>query len=113
MNGRHCIIRTRNPPAVACRGVRSESVRRSASEVTLGANLQRNRILVLELIDRGGLWSGGPQHRGTGELLVEVEPHDFSRERQILDRSPAGNHTELRDVEVGVAGEIRGLGTRV
>jgi len=38
-----------------------------------------------------------------------MEPHDFSRERQVLDGSPARNHTELRHVEVRIAGEIRRL----
>src|SRR6267378_8320170 len=31
-----------------------------------------------------------------------MEPLDFARERQVLDRGPAGDHAELRDVEVGV-----------
>src|SRR6478735_10551522 len=33
-----------------------------------------------------------------------MEPLDFARERQVLDRGPARNHAELGDVEVGVAG---------
>ena len=32
-----------------------------------------------------------------------MEPLDFARERQVLDRGPAGNDAELRDVEVGIA----------
>ena len=31
---------------------------------------------------------------------------DFGRERQVLDRGPAGDDAELRDVEVRVAAEV-------
>src|SRR5258708_3795936 len=42
-----------------------------------------------------------------------MEPHHFGRERQVLDRGPAGDNTELRDVVVRVAAEIRRLETRI
>src|SRR6266850_3999557 len=87
-----------------------ESCQTVGSEVTLGANLQRYRVLVLELVDRRGFRSGGTKNRGTCKLLVEVEPLDFGRERQVLDRGPAGNHTELRNVEVRVTTEVRRFG---
>ena len=75
----------------------------SGSEVALSANVQVDRALVLELVKRGRLRSSGGEHRAARHLLVEVEPHHFGRERQVLDRSPAGDHTHLSDVEVGVA----------
>src|SRR5258708_11860052 len=37
-------------------------------------------------------------------LLVELEVLDFGRERQVLDRSPTGDHADLEGVEVGVTG---------
>src|SRR6478735_2759924 len=37
-----------------------------------------------------------------------MEPLDFARERQVLDRGPAGNDAKLRDVEVGVTGVVAG-----
>src|SRR6185312_11730941 len=46
------------------------------------------------------------EHRGARHLLVEMEPLHFGRERQVLDRGPAGNDAKLRDVEVGVAGVV-------
>jgi hypothetical protein len=42
-----------------------------------------------------------------------VEQHYFGRERQVLDRGPAGDHTDLRDVVVRVAAEINRLHTRI
>src|SRR5215212_8158493 len=80
----------------------------SGSEITLGAELKQDRVLVLELIERRRLRSARCEHRRTRHLLVEMEPLDFARERQVLDRGPAGNRAELRDVEVGVTG----VGTR-
>src|SRR6266404_6063078 len=75
----------------------------SGSEVTLSANVQEHGALVLELVDSGRLRSRRSQGGRTGELLVEEERADFSRERQVLDGSPAGDHTNLGNVEVGVA----------
>src|SRR6266481_754170 len=83
------------------------TVRSPRSEVTLRANLQQERILVLELVDGRGLGSRRAQGRDTREFLVEVEPLNFGRERQVLDWGPAGKKTELRDVVVRVAGERR------
>src|SRR6202011_2869153 len=92
------------PPAVSCRGLSWRFVRRSGSEVALNAKLELYRVLVLELVDGRRLGSRRAESGNTGELLVEVEPHDFGRERQVLDGSPSGDHTELRDVEVRVTG---------
>ena len=78
--------------------------RQSRSEVTLGPKLQRNRILILEFVHRGRLRRGRRQRRRSGKTLIEMKPHDFGRERQIFDRDPAGNHAELRNVEVRIAG---------
>ena len=74
----------------------------------LNANVQRNRVLVLELVGRERLRAGRSRLHvdSTRHLLVEVEPHDFGRERQVLDRSPAGDHAELCSVEVRIAGEV-------
>src|SRR5258708_7352879 len=80
------------------------------SEVALNADVQADGVLVLELVGAGSGRAGAvglrldAGHSGnTRELLVEVEPHDFSRERQVLDRSPAGDEAELIDVVVRVA----------
>src|ERR1700720_942348 len=78
------------------------------SEVTLNANVEAYHILVRETVLRHGLRSRrSRQNSRTSELLVDVEPHGFGRERQVLDRSPTGDHTELRDVVVRVANEVR------
>ena len=67
------------------------------------ANVQEHGALVLEVVDSGSA-SEPPQRSGSArELLVEEERADFSRERQVLDGSPAGDHTNLGNVEVGVA----------
>src|SRR5437868_3322069 len=90
-------------------GVLSRCVRRSGSEVTLSANVEGHGVLVLELVgDATRLRSTRSSSRrdGAGVLLIEVGPHDFRRERQVLDRSPAGNQAELRHVEVRVAAEV-------
>src|SRR6266403_4785927 len=83
------------------------------SEVALNADVQADGVLVLELVGAGSGRAGAvglrldAGHSGnTRELLVEVEPHDFSRERQVLDRSPAGDYAELRHVEVRVAAVV-------
>src|ERR1700752_1634418 len=67
----------------------------SGSEVTLSANVQVHRALVLELVHECRLWSRDRQNGSACELLVEEERTDFSRERQVPDRSPAGDHTNL------------------
>jgi len=72
------------------------------SEVALNADVQGDRILVLEVVARGRLGSRRRQDSRTRELLVEVEVQDFRRERQVLDRGPAGDEAHLRDVEVGL-----------
>src|SRR6266481_894030 len=92
------------PPAVPRRRFSWSVVRRSGSEIALNADVQSHSVLVLELVGGDRLRSRRRQHRSTSEVLVEVEPHYFGRERQVLDGSPAGDHTELRDVVVGVAG---------
>src|SRR5882757_4804671 len=80
------------------------------SEVTLNADVKRDGVLILVLVasalGRTGLRSCGSQSGSAGELLVEVPPENFGRERQVLDRSPAGDRAQHRDVEVGVADEV-------
>src|SRR5712664_2994928 len=99
-----CAGRTKkNPRQFPAGGFAWRLVRRSGSEVTLSANVEGHGVLVLILVEGRRLGSHWSQSGGAGELLVEVEPHHFGRERQVLDRSPAGDHAELRDVEVRVA----------
>src|SRR5204862_3675932 len=76
------------------------------SEVTLSANVQEHSALVLELVEGGRLRSRHRQNGSARELLVEEERADFSRERQVLDGSPAGDHANLSDVEVRVTGVV-------
>src|SRR4030095_9847551 len=84
-----------------------ESVRRSRSEVALSANVQEDGALVLELVHGGRLRSRGRQGGSARELLIEEERANFSRERQVLDGSPTGDHTNLGKIEVRVAGIVR------
>src|SRR5258705_5530041 len=98
----------RKTPAVSCGGSLRACDGRSGSEVTLNANVERDGVLVLELVGGRRLGSRRRQHGSAGEVLIEVEPHHFGRERQVLDRCPAGDHAELRDVIVRVAAEVRG-----
>ena len=80
----------------------------SGSEVTLSANVQEHSALVLELVHERSAWEPRLSERASaGELLVEEERADFSRERQVLDGSPAGDHTNLGNVEVRVAAVVR------
>src|SRR5205085_6561868 len=90
-----------------------QSVRRSGSEVALNADVERDGVLVLELVDRARLRSArttgnrrsrSGQARAVAHPLVEVEPLDFRRERQVLDGGPTGDHAELSRVEVRIAG---------
>src|SRR3954453_8314776 len=94
-------VATRGNPHAAAASIGREL----RSEVTLGAQLQQERVLILELVDGRGLRRGRAEGRYACELLVEVEPLPFSRERQVLDRGPAGEQAELRHVEVRIAGE--------
>src|SRR3954452_23070472 len=73
--------------------------------VALSAEEQNDRVLILEVVGRSRL--GRDSNRGsrghrTGVLLVEVGPGNVSRERQVLDRGPAGDETHLADREVRV-----------
>src|SRR4026207_954645 len=52
----------------------------SGSEVTLSANVQEHRALVLELVEGGRLRSRRRQSESARELLVEEKRADFSRE---------------------------------
>ena len=79
----------------------------SGSEVTLSANVQEHSALVPELVEGGRLRSRRRQNGSACELLVEEERADFSRERQVLDGSPTGDHTNLGNVVVGVASIVR------
>lgn len=62
-------------------------------EIALSTKVYEYRALVLELVDSGRLGSRRCQGGSARELLVEEERADFSRERQILDGSPAGHST--------------------
>src|SRR5438270_9734840 len=81
------------------------------SEVTLSADVKREHVLIGELVASAlgstRLRSGRSQSSGTLELLVEVEPEAFDRERQVLDRGPAGDQAEHRDVVIRITDEIR------
>ena len=79
----------------------------SGSEVTLSANVQEHSALVLELVESGRLRRRRGQGRRTGELLVEEERTDFTRERQVLDGSPAGGETNLGNIVVRVAAVVQ------
>ena len=50
-----------------------------------------------------GLGAAAARVDSARELLVEEERTDFSRERQVLDGSPAGDQTNLGNVVVRVA----------
>src|SRR5712664_475252 len=102
-----CAGRTKkNPRQFPAGGFAWRLVRRSGSEVTLSANVEGHGVLVLELVDSRGLGSRRAQDSRTSELLVEVGPHDFGRERQVLDRSPASDHADLGDVEVRITAVV-------
>ena len=47
---------------------------KKASEVTLGAKLQVDRVLVLELVPRGRLGRRRTENRRALEFLIEVDP---------------------------------------
>src|SRR6267378_7658224 len=79
------------------------------SEIALNANVERNGVLILELVNCVRLRRKSGEERGTSELLVEVEPLDFSRERQVLDGGPTGHEAQLIDVEVRVTRVVRRL----
>src|SRR4051812_4983998 len=72
--------------------------------VALSAEDHGDRVLVLQFVNRGRLSGNNVRDEAnrTGVLLVEVGPGDVSRERQVLDRGPAGDDTELADREVRV-----------
>ena len=75
---------------------------------TLAYRSRPKRILVLERVERDRFRRSCSEDRATGHFLVEVGPHHFGREREVLDGSPAGDRAELRDVEVGIAGVVAG-----
>src|SRR5439155_13122601 len=105
--------RRRKTPGSCLPGVLLSVSSLSRSEVTLSANVQEHSALVLVLVeDAGRLRSRCSQHGRTRELLVEEEGTDFSRERQVLDGSPARDHTDLSDVEVRVTAVVRRLQAR-
>jgi hypothetical protein len=101
----------KKPRTVSRPGLSYPSVRRWRSEVTLSANVERDRVLVLELVDRARLRSRRCQNRCASEVLVEAGVHHFGRERQVLDGGPAGDATHLEHREVGVAAKVRRLCT--
>src|SRR4030088_217473 len=91
------------PPGVSCRGVSWRLVRRSGSEVALNASVNRRRALVVERPRLQRLRRTGRERGEPGEVLVQHGVERFSRERQVLDGGPAGNHTHHPDAEVRVA----------
>src|SRR5262245_46800336 len=97
------------PPADSRRG---SFARQSGSEVTLSAEEQADRVLVLQLIRSDGLCytrQDGSWRNRSNELLVEMGPGNVGREGQVLDRRPTVDETELGNIEVRVAsagGEI-------
>src|ERR1700754_19582 len=84
------------------------AVRRSRSEGAANADVARPDALVLVLVDASRL--GGRTSQGdrridrTGLRRVEHGVQGFSREGQVLNRSPGRTRTDLRDVVVRVAG---------
>ncbi len=75
------------------------------SEVTLSAELDRHvALLVLEIvgasIDREGA-SHRTGHRSP-HVAIELGVHDFVREGQVLDRSPAGGHADFSQGEARI-----------
>ena len=95
---------TTEPDACDWQPAAGSYARFSASEVALDAHLADDRVLVLKLVQRRRLRSGWREHRAARHLLIQMKPVDLGRERQILDRSPAGQKTKLRHVVVGIAG---------
>src|SRR4051794_23729756 len=63
-----------------------------------------HRVLILEFVKRCWFWSGRREYRTARHFLIEMKPLHLGRERQVLDRHPAGRNSELRNVEVGIAG---------
>src|SRR3954452_12939225 len=78
--------------------------------VALGANEQAVGVLVLQLISRCRLGNARERRRRDHArvLLVKVAVGEVSREGQVLDGGPAGDDTDLADVEVRVAGAGQG-----
>src|ERR1700694_3556423 len=75
-------------------------VRRSGSEVTLNANVERHGVLVLVGPSLDRLWRTGREGGEAREVLAQMGPHRFGREREVRNRSPSGDPTNLGDVEV-------------
>ncbi|MEY9466395.1 hypothetical protein ABH973_006808 [Bradyrhizobium ottawaense] len=61
--------------------------------VALSAEEQGDGVLILQLVHSGrlGRRAGTSVTNRTGVLLVEMGPVQVSREREVLDRSPAGD----------------------
>src|SRR5258708_32843655 len=83
------------PRTVSRPGLFYSSVRRLRSEVTLSANVERDRVLVLILVNRGGLRSRGRQGRGTGEVLVEAGIKHLSPGGAGRDGGPPGERPNV------------------
>src|SRR6478752_6545887 len=73
------------------------------SEVALNANVEGQRALVVKSVGLGWLRSTRAEDRTTEVVLAEHEVQQFRRQRQVLDRIPAGDRADLADVEVRVA----------
>src|SRR5665213_1835927 len=81
------------------------SIRRTGLPVALGAQPQDPRVLVRECVESCRLRNAvSVDERRTCVPLIQMGPGSFRREGQVLDGSPPGDETQLRNVVVGVAG---------
>src|SRR3954454_22431142 len=73
--------------------------------VALSAEEQGNGVLILQLVGCKRLTRRTGRSNGANDtriLLVDTGPGNLSRERQVLDRGPAGDETHRADGEVRV-----------
>ena len=73
------------------------------SEISLCADVQADRVLILERVSRRRLGCGRREERGAGKHLIEMRVEDLRGEGQVLDRDPAGDDADLADVEIRIA----------
>src|SRR5690349_17647853 len=83
--------------------------RKQRSEVTLSAEVDRNRTHVAVLPDRRRTAGHRERRRGrTGSksrhVGLQVGIQDFRAEGQVLDRGPAGRETDLGQGKAWIAG---------
>src|SRR5258705_6848296 len=74
--------------------------------VALGAEQEREAVLVLQLVHGRRLGDTGQRRDRPGArvFLVDPGPVEVTREGQVLDRNPTDDHADLLDVEVRGAG---------